>query len=411
MNYLIDTNILLDYPQIIEDKNNDLFITTSVLQELDGLKRNLNKDTAFNARRAAIFISRNIDDIHWINTDDYSETVDDQLLHIAEKENYILVTNDVYLKVKAKINNVGTSGYSPKDNYGGVQYWYISTDDNLYNKELDKLYQTGEIPKTCELYENQYLIIKDTNNPIVNKHGEKDFTVMGKFVCKNQKLYEVKEKRIVNQWINCIVPRNAEQACLFDALLNPDITILYAGGGAGKGKSFILNNFAIQELEREKIKKIVYVPNNSFTENTMEIGALPGELLAKIEGQIGPLIDLVGIDKIQDMINKEQLEIVPMNSIRGRSFSDSIIIVNESQNLTEDHIKLLISRCGENSRIFFDGDIKQADSQLFRNKSGLKLLLNLRKSPIYSKLFSTVKLVTTERSMTAQAATYLDSII
>lgn len=235
MNYLIDTNILLDYPQIIEDKKNDLFITTSVLQELDGLKRNLNKDTAFNARRAAIFISRNIDNIHWINTDDYSEAVDDQLLHIAEKENHILMTNDVYLKVKAKINNVETSGYSPKDNYGGVQYWYISTDDNLYNEELDKLYQTGEIPQSCELYENQYLIVKDVNNSVVNKHGEQDFTVMGKFVCKGQKLYEVKEKRIVNQWINCIVPRNAEQACLFDALLNPDITILYAGGGAGKG--------------------------------------------------------------------------------------------------------------------------------------------------------------------------------
>ena len=55
----------------------------------------------------------------------------------------------------------------------------------------------------------------------------------------------------------------------------------------------------------------------------MDLGALPGELLSKIEGQIGPLIDLVGIDKVQNMIAMEQLEIVPMGFIRGRSFADS----------------------------------------------------------------------------------------
>lgn len=142
----------------------------------------------------------------------------------------------------------------------------------------------------------------------------------------------------------------------------------------------------------------------------MDIGALPGELLTKIEGQIGPLIDLVGIDRVQDMLQNEELEIVPMGFIRGRSFQNSILIINEAQNLTEDHVKLLIARCGEGTRIFFDGDIKQADSQLFRNKNGLKLLLGLRKSPIYSKMFATIKLTMTERSKTAQCAEFLDDL-
>lgn len=171
-----------------------------------------------------------------------------------------------------------------------------------------------------------------------------------------------------------------------------------------------MNNFAIQELESGKIKKIVYVPNNAFTENTIDIGSLPGELLDKTIGQIGPLIDLVGIDQVQDWIKTEQLEVVPMGFIRGRSFQDSIIIINEAQNLTEDHIKLLIARCGEGSRIFFDGDFKQADSAIFRNKNGLKLLLQLRKSPIYSQIFATVKMNMIERSLTAQASAYLDNI-
>lgn len=140
----------------------------------------------------------------------------------------------------------------------------------------------------------------------------------------------------------------------------------------------------------------------------MEVGTLPGELLMKISGQIGPLIDLVGIDRVQSMIELEELEVVPIASIRGRSFSNTIVIINEAQNLTEYHIKLLISRCGENSRIFFDGDLKQTDSLIFKDKSGLKLLLKLRESPIYSKIFAVIKLRRIERSLVAQAAEYLD---
>ena len=60
------------------------------------------------------------------------------------------------------------------------------------------------------------------------------------------------------------MPRNSEQACLFDILNNKNITVAYAGGRFGAGKSFILNNFALQELEKGNIQKIVYVPNNSF---------------------------------------------------------------------------------------------------------------------------------------------------
>ena len=248
--------------------------------------------------------------------------------------------------------------------------------------------------------ENQYIIVRDLATKeilsiVQNRNGE---------------IKEVIPYEITNGWINKIYPRNPEQRCLFNILQQKDISIVYAGGQFGTGKSFILNNYAISQLEKGKISKIVYVPNNAYTENTIDIGSLPGELLEKTIGQIGPLVDLVGIDQIRDWIRTEQLEVVPMQYIRGRSFSNAIIIVNEAQNLTEEHIKLLLARTGEGSRIFFDGDLKQADSAIFRNKNGLKLLLNLRNSPEYSKLFATVKLCTIERSKTAQASSYLDSI-
>jgi predicted ribonuclease YlaK len=369
-----------------------------VLRELDGLKLNSNSEVAFKARRAAVVISRNISKINFIDKwEDTRISVDDKLLKEALESNNTLITNDVYLKVKAIIAGVDTKGYGGTEDYSGIYYLTIKTDEYHYNKELETIleehYYSG-------LKENEFLIIKEENTN----------EILAILQNQNGYLKTVRPSEIRNQWINKIYPKNPEQECLFYALQNEDNSIIYASGKYGTGKSFILNNYALAALERGAIKKIIYVPNNSYTENTMEIGSLPGELLEKVTGQIGPLVDLVGIDEVHSMINREQLEVVPMNSIRGRSFQDSIIIVNEAQNLTEDHVKLLLARCGEGTRIFFDGDYKQADSAVFRNKNGLKLLLNLRNSPEFSKIFATVRLNTTERSFTAQSAAYLDDI-
>ena len=141
----------------------------------------------------------------------------------------------------------------------------------------------------------------------------------------------------------------------------------------------------------------------------MELGALPGDLMEKILPSIGPLVDIVGIDTITRWMQSEKLEIVPVAYIRGRNFDDSIVLVSEAENLTEEHIKLLLARCGNNTRIFFDGDIHQADSAIFKDRNGLKLLLNLHDSP-FAEMFATTQLVRIERSVVAATADYLDTI-
>ena len=108
-------------------------------------------------------------------------------------------------------------------------------------------------------------------------------------------------------------------------------------------------------------------------------------------------------------MQSEKLEIVPVAYIRGRNFDDSIVLVSEAENLTEEHIKLLLARCGNNTRIFFDGDIHQADSAIFKDRNGLKLLLNLHDSP-FAEMFATTQLVRIERSVVAATADYLDTI-
>lgn len=415
--FVVDTNVLMDFPKIIEE-NDALVILTDVLKELDGLKMNPNPETSYKARRAAVVISHNLDRLAW----DYSlekekMPVDDKLLAVAAAKDDVLITNDVYLKVKATIRGIKTHGYGGGSPYNGMKIIMITPDENKQHKLVNQIFSSGgAIPEELQpLYESQYVIFKDETDPYTNKHGEVDYSVFAIFVVEEGRLRQISDSysmRIKNTWTTDkgIGPRNPEQTCLFDALNNRSKTIVYAGGAFGTGKSFLLNNFAIQELERGAINKIVYVPNNAYTADTIELGALPGELLEKTTGQIGPLIDLVGIDQVQQWLQVEQLEIVPMSFIRGRSFNNCIIIVNEAQNLTEDHIKLLVARCGEGTRILFDGDQKQIDSQTFRNKNGLQLLLELHRSPIYSKMFAAVKLNLTERSKTAQASAYLDNL-
>lgn len=96
--------------------------------------------------------------------------------------------------------------------------------------------------------------------------------------------------------------------------------------------------------------------------------------------------------------------------MRGRNFDDAIVIVSEAENLTEDHIKLLVARCGKNTKIYYDGDVQQADANIFKDRNGLKLLLNLHNAPGLNKMFGTVQLKTIERSSVAAAADYLDKL-
>ena len=419
---IVDSNILLSYPQILQDKENDIVLITDVLKELDGLKKNENAETAFKARRAAIVISRNISKIIFVDEYDKQRmTVDEKLLaaaqSILEHDEVCLITNDVYLKVQATLKHIPTKGYGGSEDYSGVKTIYITPDENGYHSELDSLLSENKLLiEQNSLRENEFLIVKNLTNPIKNKNGTDDYEVLYIGICRNGKVHQINDSKTFNQivienrWTGKTKPRNPEQICLCYLLSQRSVSIIYGGGTWGCGKSYLANNFAIQELEQGKIAKIVYVPNNAYTMNTMELGALPGDTLDKVIGQIGPLIDLIGIDEIHRLIEEERLEVVPMSSMRGRSFNDAFIIVNEAQNLTEDHVKLLIGRCGDNSRIYFDGDIKQTDSSVFRNCNGLRLLTHLSLSDTYAPLFGTVRLSTIERSKTAQAAGYLDEL-
>lgn len=185
---LVDTNILMEKPSVIE--RNDIIISIKVLKELDGLKRHQNSEVAEKARRAAIYISRRLENLIFDNTDEAIPT-DDLLLKIASQNGYGIITNDVYLKIRAAAQHIETESYSEKDAYCGVRY--IKAED----EELIALILQGEAFDFIEsMRENEYLIIE--TNPIQYFRKSED------------KLIPVRFTTIENEYIGELKPRNPE---------------------------------------------------------------------------------------------------------------------------------------------------------------------------------------------------------
>ena len=407
--YLIDTNILLKYPSILSSYE-DIVIHIRVLEELDGLKKNINPEVAYEARRASNKIKSYIEKMNFCFDRKDKLSVDDDLIRVSNKEGYELISNDINVQIKCRAKGVKYSGYDKiETTYTGVKYYIRPFDTNKYNENVAQILETMKPP--FEMAENQFLIIQDANSKNIDENGEEQYDTVVILQYKKGKLEYVHSGNIKNDYMGNISPKNDEQTCLMSLLRDKNISILVAAGTYGTGKSYLLTNYALQELDKGHINKIVYVPNNSYNQDSRELGTLPGEMIDKELIHMGPVIDLVGEDKARDMVEHGLIEIVPISVMRGRSFSDSIIIANEAQNLTTDHAKLLIARCGRGTRIFFDGDVKQTDGIVFKNNSGLKLILHLANSPIFSKIFGTVKLKSIERSLTAQASAYLDDLL
>lgn len=387
---IIDTNILLDYPHIVEEVDNPL-ILESVLNEIDKFAHSDEKSYRKRASKAIYYIEKNREKITFKSGD--FGVADDDIVSYAETHCVNVLTNDRILRIKLLNADVKCSGYTEtKQNYNGVTYLIAGIDD----EEISKLYGKDF---SCP-FENHYFVVRNDEQEAICCWEKGKLRWVDRDSLKFNNEYSKK----------VITPLNTEQVILMDMLKHKDKTILYVGGTYGTGKSFLTTVYAMEQLQKGKIDKIVYVPNNSQTRDTMEIGTMPGDEYDKILPYIGSLIDITSEYTVNQLYSMGQLQLMPISLARGRNLENAIILVNEAQNLTEDHIKLLLGRCAEGSRIIFDGDFKQTDKKVFEDKNGLKLLSRLSESKEYGDLFAMVILNKTERSRTAEAAQFLDEL-
>ena len=126
------------------------------------------------------------------------------------------------------------------------------------------------------------------------------------------------------------------------------------------------------------------------------MGALPNGLKDKLLPYILPLGDCLGNQIGLEMLEKqEKIEYLHLGFARGRNFSNSIVLISEAENLTKDHVALLLGRIGEGSIIIFEGDVSQIDKKVFQDSSGIQALKDELKG---NPLFGCVHLDKSERS-------------
>jgi phosphate starvation-inducible PhoH-like protein len=170
---------------------------------------------------------------------------------------------------------------------------------------------------------------------------------------------------------------NAEQKLGKEVILNNAITIL--SGKAGSGKTLLACQVALDMLFKKSVKQIVITRPTVSKE---EIGFLPGDLHQKMEPWMQPIYanfyQLYNKEKIDKIIESGQVEIVPLAFMRGRTFLDSFIIVDEAQNCTNDQMEMITSRLGLRSKMVVCGDSQQVDLK-YRGESGFKFLLSAAK--------------------------------
>jgi PhoH-like ATPase len=312
----------------------------------------------------------------------------------------ILVSKDINLRVKARAVSLLAEDYETvriKD----VDHLYRGTTHlELANGHvIDRLHAEEGVPVEEVLDEvppaNHFFILRGESKSALGYHDP-----------RTGKLRRVRKTSAYG-----ISPRNAEQTFALDAILNREVPLVSLSGAAGTGKTLLALAGA---LEQRRQFRQIYLARPVVPLSNKDLGYLPGDIHSKVNPYMQPLWDNLSVIKnqysetskefkrIDDMLEKEKLHIVPLAYIRGRSFSNIMFIVDEAQNLTPHEVKTIITRAGEGSKIVLTGDVFQIDTPyLDKHSNGLSYLIDRLRG---NRLYAHINLEKGERSELANLA-------
>lgn len=350
--YYIDTNILIDNPdavQILSDNNqNKVLISFHVLNELERLKKDPKKSHIVST------IIRNLDQ----NSDKFELTkFNNNIINITDNkllneiinlkiDNLIFITNNDFLKIKARSLNIKNEEFKRS------------------NPFFD--FENGDYTGVFEDYnENAKLV----NNCFYWCDGKIYFWRQDQ---------EAKSIHYTNSVWN-VKPRNVYQNLFFELGLNENIDVITVQSPAGSGKTFLSLALAFYHVLEKKTFQKIYI-TKALYEIGEKLGFLPGDINEKlspymkyIDNHINKLIDMRPTTRIFDeknkdeenlisKFNKKKFEILPINYVRGMDIENSFIIIDETQNLSRDEIRTILSRFGSNCKCICIGDVSQIDN-------------------------------------------------
>lgn len=391
---VIDTNLLLDDPSIIE--RYDCVILSHVVRELEKHKLSSNGELAYKARKSTNYIENNIDRIHFDAkdynpvfdkyADDYYE--DNKILQACIDNGYSLASNDMLLKHKAKLYKVKVVDFRiEEEEYLGYKVVEIA------DEQLAKIYENRTV-NTYDVLTNQYLI---ATHPF--GHSEVAFRWDG------DQYVDVEDRQVSSIMLGKFKSMDIYQKCALDSIFVNDVTMIR--GTQGSGKTLIALSYGLSALDKGKFDRIVMFTGNVPVAGVNGIGYLPGDRAEKLgESGIGNILSskLGDRNEIYAMMQTGKLEILPISDIRGYDTGDrSLVILTEFQNTSKDIAKLCLGRVGEGSKVIIDGDNNaQVDKQLFAgdNNGMTAVSKSFRGENIYGE----IKLKEVRRSKVAQIA-------
>ena len=188
-------------------------------------------------------------------------------------------------------------------------------------------------------------------------------------------------------WKKTIVPKSIGQKEYFEALNNYEL--VFGLGPAGTGKSYLAVAKGIDMLKKGLVDKIILT--RPAVEAGERLGFLPGDMKEKIDPYLRPIYDalyeMMPADRVEKKIQSGEIEIAPLAFMRGRTFNNAYVIVDEAQNTTSVQMKMVLTRIGEASRMVINGDLSQVDlpkGQLSGLKESEKILSKIREIKIIS---------------------------
>ena len=181
----------------------------------------------------------------------------------------------------------------------------------------------------------------------------------------NLKSGSIKKNNLIEQkfetWKKTIIPKSLGQKSYFEALNNYEL--VFGLGPAGTGKSYLAVAKGIDMLKKGLVDKIILT--RPAVEAGERLGFLPGDMKEKIDPYLRPIYDalyeMMPSDRVEKKIQSGEIEIAPIAFMRGRTFRNSFVIVDEAQNTTSVQMKMVLTRIGQGSRMVINGDLSQVD--------------------------------------------------
>ena len=383
---------------LAEIDNDDLFaerfyISSISLHELENIKTSKNKteDVRYKARKLSHLLDEHYNDydvvVYNFEISDYivgtlgldATIPDNQIVgtakYISEKEDVVFITNDICLKNIARYLGLEVCSVVGKENiYKG--YKTIKGTSEQINIAMENMdFSDWNI--------NEYLIIQNTDDD-----SEKEMRFDGeRFV--SLKLPSSK----------FIKAKNSLQRCALDILNNQDITIAAILGGYGSGKSFISMQMALYNVQEKGYQSKILGIRSPQGEG-VDVGYLPGTLEDKTDNFFLPLVQQLngGEFELESLKQRGVLESNIPYYLKGTTYNDTIMLVDEAEDLDEKQIRLVGTRVGSNSKIYFAGDYKQSVINTTTNNALIKMCNEFKGN----KQFATIYLGEDVRSSTSK---------